>query len=87
MPEKIFTTRPWTQHPLSPGKLYRQQRADIKTPVINTYAKQVRLLISVRNECVCCFFFFFICINLCFVPWSSGTNYCTNTTTFKVQTN
>ncbi|VDI35269.1 Hypothetical predicted protein [Mytilus galloprovincialis] len=42
MPEKIFTTRPWTQHPLSPGKLYRQQRADIKTPVINTYAKQLQ---------------------------------------------
>ena len=41
MPEKIIRTRPWTQHLLSPAKLYRQQKADIKTPVINTYAKQV----------------------------------------------
>lgn len=60
MPEKIITTRPWTQHPLSPGKLYRQQRADIKTPVINTYAKQVRLIISVRNEYVFVVLFFYL---------------------------
>lgn len=41
MPEKIIRTRPWTQLHVSPAKLYRQQRADIKTPVINTYEKQL----------------------------------------------
>jgi len=41
MPEKVIHTRPWTEHHVSPAKLYRQQKADIRTPVINTYAKQV----------------------------------------------
>lgn len=42
MPEKVLHTRPWTEHHVSPAKLYRQQKADIRTPVINTYAKQLQ---------------------------------------------
>lgn len=49
MPEKLATTRPWTQHFPGPAK-FQRSRVEIKTPVINTYAKQLKQCDQLYNK-------------------------------------